>query len=302
MRRWLTGVFLAAVSVIAFASTFAAGGALTRAHGVSPEVLVLLRFALAGTVMLAFEARNAAGRRRLFQAPRRRDWLLFATLGPIGTSVMSWCVFRSCACVSTVNASMADALAPLFMFALAAWQMRRISLTQIVGALCGFAGALLVIGVVSRGGLTLAGFTVGDVYVLLAALTWAFYSVCGREVINRLGSGPYTVWTMLFGMSAFLLLLPFLDCVWPSTPRAWLLVAYLGLGSTFVPFWAWNAAQKYLPVSAMGVSAYFTPVAALILAGVFLGEVATPLQLLGTVLVCCSALVEFRPAGPRGGR
>ena len=294
MKRQLTGVGLAAIGITCFAATFVAGEALTKVHAVSPLVLAFLRFLVAGGVMLAWESRSAASRRRLFVEPTRGDWTLFATLGPVGTSLMAWCIFMGCARVSTANASMADALAPLLMFGLAAFHARRVTLLQILGVVFGFVGALFVIGIVSAHGLALSAYTVGDLYVFAAAATWAFYSVYGRKTINRLGSGPYTVWTMLFGAVTAALALPFTANTWPTTPAAWGLVAVLSLVCTLTPFWAWNAAQKYISVSALGVSAYFTPVAAVTLAALFLGEQATALQWLGTALVCASALVESR--------
>lgn len=294
LRRRIVGVLLAAVSVATFAATFVVGAALTRVDGVSPEVLSFLRFAIAGGAMLAWEARSTAGRRRLFVEPTRRDWLLFAALGPVGTSVMAWCVFMGCARVSTANASMADALAPLLIFALAALHARRVTVLQTLGVLFGFVGALLVIGVVDRNGLALSAYSAGDLYVFLAAATWAFYSVYGRANINRLGAGPYTTWTMLFGALAIGLVLPFGTFAWPATLHAWALVATLGVVCTLLPFWTWNAAQNYLPISALGVSAYFTPVFAVALAAVFLGERATALQWLGIAFVSASALVECR--------
>ena len=294
LRRKAVGVALVGVSVAAFAATFVVGAALTRADGVSPEVLAFLRFVVAGGVMLAWEARSAAGRRRLFTEPTRRDWLLFAALGPVGTSVMAWCVFMGCARVSTANASMADALAPLLIFALSAFHTRRVTVLQTLGVLFGFVGALLVIGVVDRNGLALSAYSTGDLYVFFAAATWAFYSVYGRANIARLGAGPYTTWTMLFGALAIGLVLPFGSFTWPTTLHAWALVATLGVVCTLLPFWTWNAAQRYLPLSTLGVSAYFTPVFAVALAAVFLGERATALQWLGIAFVSASALVECR--------
>lgn len=294
LRRKVVGGVLVTVSVAAFAATFVVGAALTRVDGISPEVLSFLRFVVAGGAMLAWEARVETGRRRLFTAPTRRDWLLFATLGPVGTSVMAWCVFMGCARVSTANASMADALAPLLIFALAAFHTRRVTVLQTLGVLFGFAGALLVIGVVNRDGLALSAYSTGDLYVFFAAATWAFYSVYGRAIIARLGAGPYTAWTMLFGAAAIGLVLPFGAFTWPTTLHAWALVATLDVVCTLLPFWTWNAAQRYLPLSTLGVSAYFTPVFAVALAAVFLGERATALQWLGIALVSASALVECR--------
>ncbi len=294
LRRKVVGGVLVTVSVAAFATTFVVGAALTRVDGISPEVLSFLRFVVAGGAMLAWEARAETGRRRLFTKPTRRDWLLFATLGPVGTSVMAWCVFMGCARVSTANASMADALAPLLIFALAAFHTRRVTALQALGVLFGFAGALLVIGVVNRDGLALSAYSTGDVYIFFAAATWAVYSVYGRANITRLGAGPYTAWTMLFGAAAIGLVLPFGTFTWPTTLHAWALVATLGVVCTLLPFWTWNAAQRYLPLSTLGVSAYFTPVFAVALAAVFLGERATALQWLGIALVSASALVECR--------
>ena len=294
LRRKVVGGVLVTVSVAAFATTFVVGAALTRVDGISPEVLSFLRFVVAGGAMLAWEARAETGRRRLFTKPTRRDWLLFATLGPVGTSVMAWCVFMGCARVSTANASMADALAPLLIFALAAFHTRRVTALQALGVLFGFAGALLVIGVVNRDGLALSAYSTGDVYIFFAAATWAVYSVYGRANITRLGAGPYTAWTMLFGAVAIGLVLPFGTFTWPTTLHAWALVATLGVVCTLLPFWTWNAAQRYLPLSTLGVSAYFTPVFAVALAAVFLGERATALQWLGIALVSASALVECR--------
>ena len=300
MRNLLLGLFLAALSVVGFASTFVFGAALTKGRGVSPEVLSFLRFTIAGGAMAVLALSTKDGRARLF-APRKADWFRFAWLGPVGTCVMAWCVFMGCARVSAANASMADALTPLMIFAVAALRVRRIEGRALFGLLSGFIGALLVVQVVTMEGLALDAYTVGDVYVLLAAATWGFYTVYGREQIRRLGAAVFSIWTMLIGAAAIGLVLPFGSFSWPSTPSAWGLVALLGLVSTLLPFWTWNAAQKYLPMTLLGVTAYFTPVVAVALAWLFLGERATALQWLGTIFVIASAVVETGRQPASGG-
>lgn len=295
--KLLIGWILAVLSVIGFASTFVFGSALTRGCGVSPEVLSFMRFVIAAGVMLAVGLATRTGRSALV-SPTKADWMKMAWLGPVGTSVMAWCVFMGCARVSAANASMADALTPLMIFVVAAVKARRIEARQLVGLVCGLVGAVLVVQIVNAGGLALEAYTVGDVYVLLAAATWGFYTVYGREQIGRLGSSVFTTWTMVFGAVAIGLVLLALTLIsgvgfaWPDTPKSWLLVLALGLVSTLLPFWTWNAAQKYLPMSVLGISAYFTPVFAVALAFIFLGERATQLQWAGTFFIIASALVE----------
>lgn len=292
MRRYLIGYLLAAVSVSSFASTFVCGIELTAHCGISPEVLSFLRFAIAGTALLLVELSTAKGRREVLHASSSADWCLYAWLGPIGTSVMAWCVFMGCARVSTANASMADALTPLLIFALSAIRVRRITRLQVLGVCFGFVGALLVVGIVSPAGVMLSAYSWGDFFIFLAAATWAVYSVCGRDNIRRLGAMPFTVWTMLIGAALMALVLPFGNYRWPQTPHAWGVVVVLGLVCTLLPFWSWNAAQRYLPISTLGMTAYFTPVVAVFLGVIFLHDAVTPCQWLGTLFVCASALVE----------
>lgn len=287
------GLVLAALSALGFASTFVIGSALTRECGVSPVVLSFLRFAIAGSVMCALACATRNGRARM-AAVGKRDAFTIAWLGPVGTSVMAWCVFMGCAHVSSVNASMADALAPLFIFAFAALRARRIAGSDLACLLCGFAGSLLVMQVVGRNGLAIQSFSAGDLYVLGGALTWAVYTVCGTDLILRHGSFMFTVWTMLAGTVAIGAVLPFGEFAWPATLKAWLLVTALSFLATLLPFWTWNAAQKFLPMSVLGVTAYFIPVVTLGLSRLYLDERSTSLQLVGTLLVVISATVETR--------
>ena len=305
MKR-LMGLLFAAIAEVGFASTFIFGFALTKECGVSPEVLSFLRFAIAGTLMLAVTGMTAKGRAKL-SAPTRADWVKMSWLGPVGTSVMAWCVFMGCARVSAANASMADALTPLTIFAVATVMTRKVDAKGLAGLFCGLIGALLVMQIVDGDGIELSAYSVGDVFIFLAAATWGVYTVYGHEQINRLGSSVFTIWTMLIGAAAIGLILlaatflsstfnlqPSTSFVWPNTAKAWLLVSGLGIVSTLMPFWTWNAAQKYLPMSVLGISAYFTPVITVALAIVFLDEPATLLQWLGTIFIVASALVENR--------
>ena len=289
----IIGLVLAALSAVGFSSTFVIGSALTRECGVSPAVLSFLRFAIAGSAMAAVACATRRGRTRM-SAISRKDAATIAWLGPVGTSIMAWCVFMGCAHVSSVNASMADALAPLLIFAFAAVRTRRIAGVDLFCLVCGFVGALLVMQIVGRHGLAIQSFSVGDLYVLGGAVTWAVYTVCGTDLILRHGSFVFTVWTMLAGTVAFGLVLPFFDLAWPTTPKAWLLVTALSFLATLLPFWTWNAAQKFLPMSVLGVTAYFIPVVTLVLAFLFLGEPSTSLQLVGTLLVIVSATIDTR--------
>lgn len=298
----IRGALLATISVIGFASTFVAGGVLTKDMQISPAVLSALRFAIAGGTLFLIQLSSPEGRHALFSVPRD-EWMRLLWIGPIGTSVMAWCVFMGCARVSSANASMADALSPLAIFIVGAIVSRHATFLQILGLVFGFTGALFVIQVLGPQGLALSAYGIGDAFILACALTWGAYSVFGREPIKRIGAGTFSTWTMLIGCAVFMIMLGAgevlnaigaanFNIVWPHGLRAWGLVAFLGVFCTLMPFWGWNAAQKDLPLSVLGMTAYFTPVVAVLLAWIFIGERATSWQWAGTVLICASAVVE----------
>ena len=110
--------------------------------------------------------------------------------------------------------------------------------------------------------------------------------------MKKLGSAAFTTLTMLMGAAMIGAVLPFVRSTWPQDAETWGLTATLALLSTLMPFWSWNAAQKYLPISVISVSAYFAPVVAMGLGVLLLGEPVTGLQWLGTAFIVASATVE----------
>lgn len=299
--RLARGALLAALSVVGFASTFVAGGELAHERGLAPVVLAMMRFLIAGGAMLSAGLFMPATRRALF-ALGRRDWLRLLWLGPIGTAAMAWFVFKGCSLVPVANASMADALTPLGIFAVTAAMTRRATPLQVLGLAIGFAGALFTIQVLSPGGLRLSAYGLGDAYILASAVSWGLYTVLGRDDIRRLGAYAFSTWTMLIGAAMLLALLAAGELAtggglvgglaWPCGARDWGLVVTLGLFCTLLPFLAWNAAQNDLPLSVLAMSAYFVPAFAVLIDWLFSGRTVTPWQIAGTALICASAVVE----------
>ena len=294
--KTVVGLFLCFFSVAAFASTFVAGGELGRL-GVSPLAIVFIRFALAGSVMLAFESRNEASRTILFRKPTKKDWFNYFVTGVIGTTMMSYCIFKASALVPSANAAMSDALAPLIIFVLCAIMAQKARIWQILGALVGFAGAAMVNGFITARGIDFSSFSLGDFFVLGGATTWAIYTVAGRPLVEKFGSTAFSAVTMAFGAIACVPFLFFNDVVWPTSFRSAMLIAYIAIVPTIGAFWARNAAHKFISMSVLGMTGYFTPVFAMVIAYFGFGETSTPLQIIGSLAVGFSALVEIKGAG-----
>lgn len=293
VKKTLLGLSLALLSVCGFASTFVFGSLLTKKCQVSAEFLAFFRFLTAGVLILAFSLLHRCDRQKILSL-KRGDWLLLAAIGPIGTSIMAWCVFKGCSMVSAANASMADALTPLLVYVFAALYNRRTSLREIIGVLTGFAGAMLVMKVISADGVNLDEYGIGDIYIFFAAATWGLYTVLGRNLIKKIGAMAFTGLTMCLGAVFMLPFIPFAAFNAPQNLESWRLSLELCIVSTLMPFWAWNAAQKYLPVSILAMTAYFTPIFAVAIATITIGEISTPCQWLGTVIIIIASILNLK--------
>jgi len=162
---------------------------------------------------------------------------------------------------------------------------------HIFGALISFTGAALI---VAKGG---SGFQIsaifGYVLALMAALTWAGYSVLSR----RLGKTPTSSVAVFCIATAILSLVAHIgleQTVWPSGKIQWLSVIGLGLGPVGLAFYVWDVGVKHGDIQLLGVASYAAPLLstlALILAGI--AQASWPL-LGAAILITCGALLAAR--------
>jgi EamA-like transporter family. len=157
------------------------------------------------------------------------------------------------------------------------------------GCAVSFAGVALVSGV---GGEVSSGSSpwLGGLLVLLGLVSWALYSIGGREVMERLS--PLTVnWTTL--LVSLLLQIPLL---WTDekylVPGAsavpfsgWLALLYLIVFATALGQQAWLYGVKGVGPSRAGVFVNLIPVSALLLSAVVLGETIGGREVVGILLI-----------------
>lgn len=157
------------------------------------------------------------------------------------------------------------------------------------GCALSFAGVALVSGV---GGDAPSGESpwLGGLLVLFGLISWALYSIGGREVMERLS--PLTVnWTTL--LISLLLQIPLL---WTDRKllvtgvdvvpiSGWLALLYLIVFATALGQQAWLYGVKGVGPSRAGVFVNLIPVSALLLSAVILGEAIGMREIAGIVLI-----------------
>ncbi len=264
-------------------------------RSVDPLTLASLRFAGGGGILLAV---GLIWRRPELLALRWRDagqCALMALLGIVGMCVL---LFYGQQTTGAINSSIIMQVNPVFIVIMGVFIGERLKPAVVSGVVISLAGTLLVMGVLDGRGLNLAfGRSAGDMLVLGSALCWAMYAVFSKKLVLRLGGYSATTWVMVAGaleLLALQLCLP-LEHRWPDAPRHWTAIAYLAVFPTAVGFLAWYEAMRLIKLSLLNVMQYLTPVCAIMLAWVLLGERLSLWQWLGALVVLAGVgLVSWR--------
>lgn len=128
---------------------------------------------------------------------------------------------------------------------------------HIAGAVCGFAGAaLLVAGRSDAIGFT--GSWTGYGAALACALIWSSYSILSRSQ-KHASSDAVAVYCLATAVLSLLCHLAFEQTVWPQDFTQWLAVAGLGLMPVGLAFYAWDHGVKHGNIQLLGSAAYLAP-------------------------------------------
>lgn len=219
-------------------------------------------------------------------------WLGLLGLGVLGNHLL---ILMGLNYVSGAVGGVIIGSSPVVTALLSAMFIRDVPLRAVsAGALLSFAG----VGLVSVAGFKAAGEQpmLGSILVFLGVVSWALYSIGSRAIMERIS--PLTVnWTTL--MVATLLQIPLLwtdqkmmtagmDSV---TMSDWLALGYLVIFATAVAQQAWLFGVKGIGPSRASVLGNLTPVAAIGLSALILGEAVGLIEGIGIGLILAGVWV-----------
>ncbi|WP_197917068.1 aromatic amino acid exporter YddG [Thiosulfatihalobacter marinus] len=281
-RSRATAIGFVAVLLWALLALFTVGTAPTP-----PLLLNAISFTIGGGIGMIWVARTGG-----FARLRAISWKIYAfgTLGLFGYHALYFSALRLApAAEAGLIAYLWPLLIVLFSGLLPGERLRR---GHLVGALCGFAGAALIIAGGSGAGFDITSLP-GYLLALAGALTWAGYSVISRH----LGAAPTATVAVFCVATAILsagLHLVLEETIWPATPLAWASALALGLGPVGLAFYVWDIGVKRGDIQLLGTASYAAPLlSTLILVGVGVAE-PTWLLAAATVLITGGAILAAR--------
>lgn len=249
---------------------------------ITPAVSALYRYLIASAVLLALNLRNK-------EKVLKSDYPSFFLLGLTGVTLYYLLQHYGIKYTNAIDASILISLSPVFI-GMISWLIlkERMKPIALAGLILAFSGSVLLI---TGGKFTwndTGGRFWGNILILLTAVSWSVYSVCGKKLLARYTPLTLITYTTLIGT---ILLFPFslLELVHMGFKSVnffgWLNLLYLGGAASVYGYLAWYRALKKLPAVTVGSYLYFRPLLTGIIAAIALGERIGLFVIAGGVLI-----------------
>lgn len=286
-------------AVILAASMWGIGGAVAKTlfnQDISPFLLVKIRLLLSFVLLVVgLRIYNP----RLLYIPRR-EIFYFAKMGIIGMAMLQFFYFLTISLTNVATAVFLQYLSPvLIAMYTVIWEKTILSWQQKLGVLIATIGGLLIM--LSAGGaqgLTIAGIVSG----LTAASAAAFNTIYTRKAVQEYHPITVVTYSCGFGALFWWIAMPSIEKISGIMPAQWLMLLYVVIFSTILPFLLFYFGLRHLSATNVSVTSSLEPVIAAVTAYLVLGEKMGWLQMLGGLLVCMAViLLQYHTASQEEG-
>lgn len=259
---------------------------------VVPAVAVVgFRVGVTAIVLVIFQALR--GRIHLKE---KSDYLKLAVLSLFGVVFNQLLYIKGLSLTNAVDAALLMVTIPIFTLTVGSLLgSERLRRYKVIGIILSAAGVLFVI---HPERVALSSETIlGDALLLFNCLSFGIYVATSKEVVTRNGAFRSMMWVFVF---AALICVPLGIWSFSSvdmaavTPVLWVLMLYLAILSTAVPYLlnAWALAR--VDPSTVAVFVYLQPLIGFLLAVVFLGEHIDTTFVMAAVLIFIGVFLVSR--------
>ena len=260
----------------ALGSTAIWSGNFIIARGLSdsipPVTLAFWRWVVATIVFLPFALKPLIAEREMLK--KHLPYLSITAL--LGITIFNTLIYIAGHTTTAVNLALISITFPIFIVILSRLFFgEAITLNKGIGIVLVLAGVLMLISKGALSSLLDISFAIGDLWMLIASVVFAVYSILLKRRPPELGLLAFQLSTFILGL---LFLFPFF--LWEQTAvspvefetRTLLSILYVGVFASLVAFLLWNKAITAVGPSKAAMVYYMLPLFSGALAYLFLGE------------------------------
>ena len=265
---------------------------------VPPMTLNFLRWALAFLILLPL-----AWRLLRPSGPLWPRWRRFALLGLLGVGCYNALQYLALQTSTPLNVTLVASSSPVMVLALGRLFFgQTITRAQVAGAVLSIAGVLVVLSRGDWAQLMQVQLVPGDFYILLATLSWAFYtwllskpddpqeirSDWAAFLMAQIAFG--LVWSGLFAGGEWALTHAHIRWGWPLSAA----LVYVAVGPAVIAYRCWGLGVQRVGPAVAGFFSNLTPLFAALLSAAFLGELPHTYHALAFALIVGGIVVSSR--------
>lgn len=281
-QPWI-GVCFALLATIIWSGNFIVARGLTDV--VPPVTLALLRWATACCAILPFGLRPLLRDRAIL----KRRWKYLGITAFLGITLFNSLIYVAGHSTAALNMSLIAITSPLFIMLFARIFLgERVTRSRLAGVSVVICGVVMLVTRGDFARLTGLTFSIGDVWMLCAAMLFGAYTILVRRMPERMEQSAFLL--TIFGMGAFMLI-PGAMWEWNQgmrfefTPTLLAVMLYVGVGASLISFWCWNKAVGLIGPSQAGIVYYSLPLFCGVEAVILLGEPVSWVHLASGVLI-----------------
>lgn len=263
---------------------------------VAPFTTAFLRWAGSALIVLPFVIHDW---QNCWNFIRQRT-LVWLMLGFLGMWICGGSVYWALEFTTAANTTLIYTTSTLFILLFQRiFDGRKISQLEFLGMIIAFAGvgAIVLKGDVTQ--LTALNFNIGDVVVLIAAISFAGYSMLLKDKAAQTMKSLSLFFVI--ALSGAITLAPSAYAEWmndaqmPSTASAYGMLAGIIVFASIASFYCFTHVVRVFGPTTAGITLYTTPPVSIILAVTILGEEFLPYHLVGIILVIGGVILSTFP-------
>lgn len=289
------GWSLALVATVLWSGNFVIARGL--ADLIPPVSLAFFRWLLAVVVLFPFAARKVWQDRHIIV--KHRAYLTLT--GMIGIAIYGTLIYFAGQTTEAMNLSLIAISAPVYILFLSRIIFgQALTTNRLTGTLITLSGILFLLTDGKLATLTSMSFTIGDLWMVIAAMLWACYTLLIKVKPAEISQTTFQFST--FSVGVVMLLPVYLweasvmgPVVW-SKEIYWALF-YVGVLSSLIAFSCWSIAVSEIGPTKSGFVYYLVPLFSGLAAAIWLGEDITVTKMVSMLLIVGGIIIantQFR--------
>lgn len=258
---------------------------------ITPVTLAFWRWVVAVIVLLPFALKYLIAEWNIV----KKNILYLAITAFLGVTTFNTLLYFAGHTTTAMNLSLISITFPIFIIILSQFFLNDpVTVHKSVGIVIVAVGVVLLI---TKGNIYILmnmSFTIGDLFMLIASVVFAVYSILLRRKPKQMGVLSFLLSTFILGL---FFLFPFYIWEYSITPRVQfetktvLAILYIGIFASLIAFILWNKAVAAVGPSKAGMVYYVLPLFSGTLAYFFLNESISMIHFYSMLLIVPGILI-----------